>query len=157
MVDPSLLGWNQDRAVAAVPPGSEAKQDATIVLAEPPAVPRQPLTTAGEAIGNEPGAGAPAPPSAGQVVAKSAPLPAKAPAAVSASTATIEQPRKKENPPVAKPLEPPLDLAALKARRCGTCRKWTTTECAVAWMDGEDCVQGAGDHDDYCPYWEARP
>lgn len=116
MVDPSLLGWNQDRAVAAVPPGSEAKQDATIVLAEPPAVPRQPLTTAGEAIGNEPGAGAPAPPSAGQVVAKSAPPPAKAPAAVSASTATIEQPRKKENPPVAKPLEPPLDLAALKAR-----------------------------------------
>ena len=48
------------------------------------------------------------------------------------------------------------ELAALKGRTCGTCCKWTTKYCAVAWMDGEDCVQGAGDHDDYCPYWEAR-
>jgi len=42
---------------------------------------------------------------------------AKAPAKVSASPVAIEQPRKNEKPiAVAKALEPPLDVAALKAR-----------------------------------------
>jgi hypothetical protein len=42
---------------------------------------------------------------------------AKAPARIAASPPAIEQPRKKEAPPpVSKKLEPPLDVAALKAR-----------------------------------------
>jgi hypothetical protein len=59
----------------------------------------------------------PTPPAKSQSAAKAAPPTAKAPAKVSASPPAIEQPRKNEAPPpVAKKLEPPLDVAALKAR-----------------------------------------
>jgi len=116
IVDPSLIGRNQDGAAAPEPPRAEAIQEA-VALAPPPAGPRQPVVTGDNAIGNEPVAGAPAPPSKSQSVAKAAPPPAKAPAKISASPAAIEQPRKKEDPPpVVKKLEPPLDVAALKAR-----------------------------------------
>jgi len=92
VVDPSLLGPNQGGAVAAEPPRSEVKEGATVALAPPP-------------------------PSKSQRTAKAAPPPAKASAKVSASPPAIEQPRKNEDPPpVAKKLEPPLDVAALKAR-----------------------------------------
>lgn len=114
IVDPSLVGSNQDGTVAPEPPRSEAKAEATVALAPPPAGPHQPVMSANEAIGIEPVAGAPAPPSSkSQSAAKAAPPPAK----LSASALAIEQPRKNEDPPpVARKLEPPLDVAALKAR-----------------------------------------
>ncbi len=93
MVDPSLLGPNQGGAVAAEPSRSEVKEEAAVALAPPP------------------------PPSKSRSAAKAAPPPAKATVKVSASAPSIEQPRKNEDPPpVAKKLEPPLDVAALKAR-----------------------------------------
>jgi len=95
-------------------------RDGTVAVAPPPAGPRQPVMTGDEATGIEPVAGAPTPPtppSKRQSAAKAAPPSAKAPAKVSASPVAIEQPRKIEDPlPVAKTLEPPLDVAALKAR-----------------------------------------
>lgn len=60
-----------------------------------------------------------------------APL-AKAPAKVSASPAAIEQPRKNEKPvAVAKAAEPPLDVAALKARLRDTAAIGTFTKLAL--------------------------
>ena len=86
IVDPSLVRPNQGGAVASEPPGSEAKEEATVTLAPPPAGPREPVMTGDKAK-------------------------------VSASPVAIEQPRKNGDPlPVAKTLEPPLDVAALKAR-----------------------------------------
>lgn len=117
MVDPSLVGSSQDGAVAAEPARSEAKEEATVAPASPPAGPRQPVMTAVEASGNEPVAGAAAPSAKSQSAAKAAAPPANAPAKVSAPPVVIEQPRKNEDTrPVARKLEPPLDVAALKAR-----------------------------------------
>lgn len=117
IVDPSLVGSNQDGAVAAEPPRSEAKEEATVALAPPPAGPRQPVMTGVEASGNEPVAGAPAPSSRSQSAAKVVAPPAKAPAKVSAPAVVVEQPRKNEDTaPAPRKMEPPLDVAALKAR-----------------------------------------
>lgn len=131
IVDPFLIGPNQKGAVAAVPPRFEAKEETTVASAPPPAGPRPPVMTENAAIGIEPVAGAPTPPSRSQSAAEAAPPPAKTapplvkaarplaevPAKVSASPVAIEQPWKNEDPPPAsrKP-EPPLDVAALKAR-----------------------------------------
>ena len=116
-IDPSLAGSNQDKAAAAEPPRSEARQGATAALAPPPAAPPQPVTTEGEAATNEAVAGAPAPASTSQSSAKDAQPSTREPAKVSVSPAAIEQLRKNEYaPPAAKKLEPPLDVAALKAR-----------------------------------------
>jgi hypothetical protein len=96
-----------------------AKEEASVASALPGAGPPQPMTAVDEAIGIEPVATAPAapPPSKSQSPAKAAPPPAKAPAKVSASPLAVVQPRKHEDPPpVAEKLEPPLDMAALKAR-----------------------------------------
>jgi len=83
-----------------------AKEEASVALALPAAAPREPAIAAAEVIGIEPVAAAPAP----------AP-PSKARARVSASAPAVEQPRKNEDPPpVAERVEPPLDIAALKAR-----------------------------------------
>jgi hypothetical protein len=80
-----------------------AKQEASVVLA----LPIEPVAAAP----------APTPPSKSQSAAKATPPPAKAPAKVSASPLAVVQPRKNEDPPpVAEKLEPPLDMAALKAR-----------------------------------------
>ena len=79
----------------------------------------QPEMTGSEAIGTAPVAVAPAqtaPPSKSQNAAKAAPPPAKTTAKVSASPMAVEQPRKNEPAPVARNLEPPLDVAALKTR-----------------------------------------
>jgi hypothetical protein len=93
LVDPSLLGPNQHGAVAAQPPRSEVNKEASVAVAPP------------------------TPPAKSQSDARAAPPAAKAPAKVPASPPAIEQPRKNEAPPpVAKKLEPPLDVAALKAR-----------------------------------------
>ena len=118
IVEPSLGGPNQDGVVAAEPPPSAAREEATVALAPPPAGPRQPVMTGDQAIGIEPVAAAPAPPpSRSQSAAKSAPPSATAPAKVSASPLAIEQPRKNEGPPpVARKLEPTLDVAGLTAR-----------------------------------------
>jgi len=114
-VDPSSAGPNQDKAVAVEPPRSEAIEE-TVALA-PPAVPRQPLITENEVAGIEPEAGTRAPPSKSPSAAKTTPSLAKAPAKASASSVTVEQARKiAESPPAAKKQEPPLDVAALKAR-----------------------------------------
>jgi len=119
IVDPSLVGRNLDRAVADEPPRSEAIQE-DLAVTPPPAEPRQPVMTGNEAVRLEPLAGPPTPPtelSRSQSAAKAAPPPAKATAKVSASPVAVEQPRKNEGPPpVARRLEPPLDVAALKAR-----------------------------------------
>ncbi len=116
IVDPSLDGPKRDGAVSAEPPRPEAIQE-VVALAPPPAEPRQPAMTGDEAIGNEPVAGAPAPPAKTPGAAKAALPPAKTPAKVSASPVAVAQPRKKEDPPpIARKLEPPLDVAALKAR-----------------------------------------
>jgi len=127
LVDPSLAGPSQDGAVAAEPPRSKAKEEATVALAPPPAGPHQPVMavmTENETIGLEPVAGTPTSPSRSQGAAKAAPPSAKAtrplveaPAKVSASPAAIEPPRKNEDPPpVARNPEPTLDVAGLTAR-----------------------------------------
>lgn len=137
LVDPSPAKRDQASAIAAAPPRSEAIQEA-VASASPPAVPLRPVTaadeamravdeavtTAGKAIPPEPVATVTPPPSpsrnavkVGPPPVKAAPSPAKAPAKVSATPAAIEQPRKNEaSPPVAGKVEPPLDVAALKAR-----------------------------------------
>ena len=115
-VDPSVLGRNRDKPVADLPLRSEAIQK-DLAVASPPVAPRRPTMTANTASGNEPVAAAPAPPSASQGAAKAASPPAKAPAKIAATAVAIEQPRKNvDASPVAKKLEPPLDIAALKAR-----------------------------------------
>ena len=53
----------------------------------------------------------------GEAPTTAVPPPAKAPAKVSAAPAAVERPRtNKDPPPVARPAEPPLDVAALTAR-----------------------------------------
>ncbi len=117
LVDPSLVGRSQDMTVADVSPRSEAKEEAPVALAQPLAAPQQPVMTRDEAAGNEPLTATPAPPPKSQSAAGAAAPPAKVPAKVPATSVAIEQPPKnKEPPPVAKKLEPPLDVAALKAR-----------------------------------------
>ena len=102
--------------VKEAPPGVKAQAE-PMVMAPPPAAPRQPATTADEAIAIEPVAAAPVPASKSQSATLAAVPPAKAPAKASASPVAVEQPRKNENPlTVAKAQEPPLDVAALKAR-----------------------------------------
>jgi hypothetical protein len=116
VVDPSLLGRDQDKAAAALPSRSEAGDEAIVALAPPrePAAPRQPVMTGDEAIANGPLAGAPAAPARSQSSAKAAPPPVNVPEKISASAL---QSRKDVGPgPVARKLEPPLDVAALKAR-----------------------------------------
>jgi hypothetical protein len=116
IIDPSLAGPKQNTAAASAPPRSEAKQEASVALAPPHALSNQPATTGSEAAANEAVAAAPAPPSASRSATKAAQPLAKAPIKDSLSPA-IEQPRKNEAPaPAAKMLEPPLDVAALKAR-----------------------------------------
>ncbi len=115
-VDQSSAGPNQNRAVAVKPPRPEAIQEA-VALAPPPAGPRQPGMTGDALAGNAPGAGTQAPPSKSPGAAKATSPFAKAPAKASAPSVSVEQPRKiTEPPPVAKNLEPALDVAALKAR-----------------------------------------
>ena len=89
IVDPPEFGPNAEQAVPAPRPPPESKEEVRAALA--PAEPHQ--------------------------AAKAIPPSAKARAKVSASPVPIEQPRKNEDPaPVAKKLEPPLDVAGLKAR-----------------------------------------
>ena len=125
MVDPSLLGRNQEPAVADQSRPAVAIQETaapTLRLAEaiqePVApAPREPVIRVSEVVANEPLVGAPAPPSRNQNATKAAPPPAKTPAKVIASPAASEQPRKNADPPpVAGKPEQPLDIAALKER-----------------------------------------
>ena len=91
IVEPSPVEPNLEAAAAKEPSRSEANEEASAVPAPPPAGPRQP--------------------------AKAVPPPAKASATAAAIPVAIEQPHKHEAPvSVAKTLEPPLDVAALKAR-----------------------------------------
>jgi len=87
-------------------------------MVESPRVgPLEPVMTADAVAGIEPVADVPTPPSKSASAARTAPPPAKAPAKISASPVAVEQPRKNEvPPPVARPAEPPLDVAALKSR-----------------------------------------
>jgi len=95
-------------------PTSVMAQAGPVMVDSSPAGPREPVMTGDTAAGIEPVAGAPTPPSKS---ASAAPPPAKAPAKISASPVAVEQPRKNEvPPPVARPAEPPLDVAALKSR-----------------------------------------
>jgi len=98
-------------------PTSVMAQAGPVMVDSSPAGPREPVMTGDTAAGIEPVAGAPTPPSKGTSAARTAPPPAKAPAKVSAAPVAVEQPRKNEvPPPVARPAEPPLDVAALKSR-----------------------------------------
>ncbi len=94
-----------------------SNQNGTATLAPPPAAPRQPVMISGDTTGIEPMVGVTTQPSRNRSAAKAAPPLAKMPAKVVISPVTIEQPRKIEDTPlVVKRLEPPLDVAALKAR-----------------------------------------
>ena len=98
-------------------PTSEMAQTVPLMVESPPVGPLEPVMTGDTAAGIEPVAGAPTPPSKSASAARAAPPPAKAPARISASPVAVEQPRKNEvPPPVARPAEPPLDVAALKSR-----------------------------------------
>ena len=117
IVAPSVAGPTHG-VVAAESPRSAAKAEST-ALAPPPVVPSLPVITGDKPIGIEPAVGVPTTRlpsnSKSQSVAKAAPV--KAPTNVIPAPVVAEQPRKTEAPPtVAKTLEPPLDLAALKAR-----------------------------------------
>lgn len=142
LVDPSLLGRNQDMSVADASRRPEAKEEAPVALAQPIAAPQQPVMTGDKVAENAPLTAIPAPPAKSESAAGTgapptkapatapaaaadivpppkdkAPPPAKAPAKVPVTAAAIEQPPKnKEPPPVAKKPEPPLDVEALKAR-----------------------------------------
>ena len=116
-LDPSLPGRNRDQVAADLPLRSESIQKEPAALAPPPAAPRRPVITGDATSGSEPVAAAPAPPSTSQGAAQAAPPPAKAPAKVPAAAVAVEQPRKNvDASPAAKKSEPPLDIAALKAR-----------------------------------------
>jgi hypothetical protein len=101
-------------------PPSAVAQSGPLIVDPAPAGPRQPGRAGDEAVAIEPVASTPTPPtpsSMSHTTPKAAPPPAKAPARVSASPPAVEQARKSEDPAVvAKQLEPPLDVAALKAR-----------------------------------------
>lgn len=98
-------------------PTSEMAQTVPLMVESPPVGPLQPVMTADAVAGIEPVADAPTPPSKSASATTAAPPPAKAPAKISASPVAVEQPRKTEvPPPVARPAEPPLDVAALKSR-----------------------------------------
>lgn len=142
LVDPSLLGRNQDMTVADASRRPEAKEQAPVALAQPIAAPQQPLITRNEIAAIEPSAATSAPPAKSESTAGAtapptkaparvpaaaadivpppkdkAPPPAKAPAKVPVTAAAIEPPPKtQEPPPVAKKPEAPLDVEALKAR-----------------------------------------
>jgi hypothetical protein len=135
LVDPSLLGQNQDWSIADVSPRSEAKEEAPVALAQPIAAAQQPVLTRNEIAANEPSAATSAPPAKSESAAGATAPPAIAPARVPAATAdTVPPPKDKEPPPakapakvpaaaaaiqpppVAKKPEPPLDVEALKAR-----------------------------------------
>lgn len=93
-----------------------SNQNGTATLA-PPAAQRQPVMISGDTTGIEPMVGVTTQPSRNRSAAKAAPPLAKMPAKVVISPVPIEQPRKIEDTPlVVKRLEPPLDVAALKAR-----------------------------------------
>ena len=115
-VDPSLLGPNADTTVVTAPLRFDA-MDATVMSAPPSAGPGQPVMTGDGAIGIGPAASEPTPPSPRPGAAKTDPPHPVAPVKAAASPVAIEQPRKTVNPPlVARPLEPSLDVAALKVR-----------------------------------------
>lgn len=100
-----------------VDPSKENGSNQNEAATPPHDAPRQPARIGGESIGVEPVVGIPTQPSRGRRTAKVTPPLAKTPAKVVISPVTIEQPRKVEDTPlVVKKLEPPLDVAALKAR-----------------------------------------
>jgi hypothetical protein len=131
MVDPSLIGpgragmkesgtkepgTEEKAAAVAAPLRPEAKEQAAIALTPAATGPREPATTGDKAIGTQPVAAAPASPapsSKSPGAARAAAPPAKAPAA----PAVIAQPHKNADAlPAARTPQPPLDVAALKAR-----------------------------------------
>ena len=132
LVDPSLLGRNQDMSVADASRRPEAKEEAPAALAQPLAAPQQPVMTGDKVAENEPLTAIPAPPAKSESAAGTGAPPTKAPATAPAAAAASEQPPKntipatsvaieqppknKEPPPGAKKPEPPLDVEALKAR-----------------------------------------
>jgi hypothetical protein len=108
-------GTEEKAAAVAAPLRPEAKEQAAIALALPATGSRGPAMTGDKAIGTQPVAAAPAAPAPSS---KSPGASAAAPSAkASAAPAVVAQPRNNENPlPAARTPEPPLDVAALKAR-----------------------------------------
>ena len=115
---------------AAVAPPAAAPPPAPVV-APPPAAPLQPASK-GEPIATEAVVGA-APPQSENQGAKPASPPVKAPAKAPAPAVAAEPPPKSEKPAaaVAKPQEPPLDVAALTARLRDTKAIGTFTKLAL--------------------------
>jgi len=111
-VDPSLVGPGPNRTVATPPLRFEALEEGPVTSAPLPAGPRQPVMT-----GIGPAASELTPLSTLQRAAKADQPSPVAPARVAVSPVAIEQPRKNvDPPPVARTLEPSLDVAALAAR-----------------------------------------
>lgn len=111
----------QTGSVVADPLVDPSKEDGSnqseATTLPPPDAPRQPVMISGSTTEIEPVIGVPTQHSRSRSAAKAAPPLAKTPAKVVISPVTIEQPRKVEDTPlVVKKLEPPLDVAALKAR-----------------------------------------
>jgi hypothetical protein len=127
LVDPSLLGRNQDMSVGYASPRSEAQEEAPVALAQPIAAAQQPVVARSEIAAKEPSAATSAPPAKAPEGISAAtadmvpppkdkePPPAKAPAKVPAATANVVTPPKDKAPPPAKaPAKVPAAAAAIE-------------------------------------------
>ena len=107
LVDPSLLGRNQDMSVADASRRPEAKEEAPAALAQPIAAPQQPVMTGDKVAENEPLTAIPAPPAKSESAAGTGAPPSKALATAPATTVAIEQPPKTKVPAASVTIEQP--------------------------------------------------
>lgn len=115
-IDQSRVGPEQGASVVAGTTRYEVKNAAPVVVATGAVMPQQPVTMVVEDAGIKPAAAVlTLPPS--RIQSGAAP-PAKAPAKVAAAPSPVIEARSKTDAPLsaARALEPPLDVASLKAR-----------------------------------------
>jgi hypothetical protein len=112
LVDPSLLGRNQDMSVADASRRAEAKEEAPVALAQLIAAAQQPVVTGSEIAANEPSAATSAPPARSVSTAGTAAPPTKTPASVPAAAADVVPPPKAKAPP---PAQAPAKVPAAAA------------------------------------------
>lgn len=114
-IEQSRVGPEQGASVVAETTRYEVKNASPVAVATAPVMPQQPVTTVVEDAGIKPAAAVlTVPPSRMQ---SGAAPPAKAPAKLAAAPSPVIEARSKTDaPPSARALEPPLDVASLKAR-----------------------------------------
>lgn len=116
-VEPTAASPNQDASAAAGTTQSETRREAAVATAPVAAPARRPLTAANGKSGDETAAVLPAPPLSSPSTATRAAPAAKTREEPSVAPVAATQQKKNAAPtPVLKQLEPPLDMAALKAR-----------------------------------------